>query len=216
MVRLSSRFLVILTRSVQTPPIEELTMQGYDLQFGTNVLGHFYLTTLLLPTLIATAKQEEKPARIIHTASVAAHHWGEPNIRYDTVTPGVARNKLGKLKLYWQSKFANAVFSNELHRRYESENIISVSVNPGNLRTQLARSVPSVPRMLANIFLLYPQANGALTQLWAGTTDEGLKLSGKFLFPWARLGVSPTEESGSGAQLWAWCEEAVTKFNDNS
>ena len=44
------------TRGVMLPPIDQLTGDGYDLQFGTNVLGHYYITTLLLPTLISTAK----------------------------------------------------------------------------------------------------------------------------------------------------------------
>ena len=56
-------------RGVMLPPIEQLTADGYDLQFGTNVLGHYYLTTLLLPTLISTAKVVPEVRNLSHTYS---------------------------------------------------------------------------------------------------------------------------------------------------
>jgi len=56
---------------VMVPPVEQLTADGYDLQFGTNVLGHFYFTKLLLPTLIATAKtSSDGKARVVNTSSL--------------------------------------------------------------------------------------------------------------------------------------------------
>ncbi|KAF7324561.1 NAD-binding protein [Mycena kentingensis (nom. inval.)] len=203
---------------VMQTPMEQLCAQGYDLQFTTNVLGPFYLTQLLLPTLISTARTTGNPARILNLTSVASFHWGLPNIKYETILPGAARTKLGNLKMYWQTKYANALMSNELHRRYASEGIMACAVNPGNLQTPLMRHMPAAGRIisvsfiLANILIMYPQPKGALTQLWAGTTPEGESLGGKFLFPWARVGVNPPEDPSAGKDLWKWCEEQIAKF----
>lgn len=92
------------------PPIEQVTKHGHDLQFGTNVLGHFYLTLLLLPILISTAKtySEDGHARVVNTSSVAhrftkAGKKGGP-IDYATLHDGPSRLALGTQSLYMQSK----------------------------------------------------------------------------------------------------------------
>ncbi|KAJ7830705.1 NAD-P-binding protein [Mycena leptocephala] len=171
------------------PPIEQLSAQNYDLTFGTNVLGHFYLTKLLLPTLLATAAPGQ-PARVINTSSMASEVFGEA-INYDTLKDSVARTKAGPNKLYYQSKFANVAFSNELSRLYADQGILSVALNPGNLKSGLQRHLVGMTRFLIEL-ALYPTPYGALTQLWAGTTDEGAKLGGK------------VEKA-----LWTWLEEQV-------
>ncbi|KAJ7149332.1 NAD-P-binding protein, partial [Mycena haematopus] len=167
------------------PPIEQLTAQGYDLTFGTNVLGHFYLTKLLLPTLLATASLG-KPARVINTSSYASQLSGE-NINYNTLKDSPARKKLGVNKLYYQSKFANVAFSNELFRQYGDKGIVSVALNPGNLKSGLQRHLTGLTKFIIES-MVYPTPYGALTQLWAGTSDEGATFGGKYLFPWARMG----------------------------
>ncbi|KAF7288179.1 NAD-binding protein [Mycena chlorophos] len=182
---------------VMVPPLDQLTVQGYDLQFGTNVLGHFYFTQLLIPLMISTAKETKKTGRILNTSSVAAHQFGQRNISYDTV-----------------SKFGNILLSNELQRRYGGEGIMSVSMHPGNLKTELGRHAGHIIKIIQAI-ITYPQPLGALTQLWAGTTDEGAKLGGKFLYPWARVGEMPAIAPGAEEQLWSWCEDQVEQFNNS-
>ncbi|KAJ7505236.1 hypothetical protein B0H11DRAFT_1977646 [Mycena galericulata] len=195
---------------VMIPPIEQLTTQSIDLQFGTNVLGHFYLTKLLLPTLLATATTE-KPARVINTSSLASEFTH--TINYNTLKESPARKKLGTSRLYAQSKYGNVVFSNELSRRYADQGIVSVALNPGNLKTELQRNIPGVWRKITDL-TLYPVPKGALTQLWAGTTDEGATLGGKYLIPWARIGKSdPTaQDPTAGKELWTWLEEQVANI----
>ena len=74
---------------VGLPPIEQLTADGYDLQWGTNVLGHFYLTELLLPALTAGARTSaDQHARVITTASGAAYGG---TIFWDAFRDGPAR-----------------------------------------------------------------------------------------------------------------------------
>ena len=83
-------------------PIEQLTADGYDLQFGTNVVGPFYFTKLLLPTLISTAKSSpDGHARILATAS-SAHLFHILN--FNTFKDGPARKAVSPGALYGQSK----------------------------------------------------------------------------------------------------------------
>lgn len=77
----------------------------------------------------------------------------------------------------------NILFANEFQRRHPS--IVSVSLNPGNLKTELSRHTPSVSKRLFDA-VCYEPWYGALTQLWAGTSAEGQALGGKYLGPWAR------------------------------
>ncbi|KAK7682530.1 hypothetical protein QCA50_014330 [Cerrena zonata] len=165
-----------LNAGVMTPPIELLTADGYDLQFGTNVIGHFLFTKLLLPALLAGKQSSpDKHARVIATSSSAAYF---STINYDTLRDGPARKKKGTQQLYAQSKFGNAVFARELARRYGSEGIIAMSCNPGNLKTDLQRHLSPIQKGAINA-LLYPASYGALTQLWGGTMPETLQYNGE-------------------------------------
>ena len=85
------------------PPIEQLTADGYDLQFGTNCLGHFYFTKKLLPLMIETAKADPVfKARVVNTSS-SGHMFF--TVDFDTFRDGPKRKKVGKQMLYAQSKF---------------------------------------------------------------------------------------------------------------
>ncbi|KAJ7209097.1 NAD-P-binding protein [Mycena rebaudengoi] len=198
---------------VMNPPGDQLTAQGYDLQFGTNVIGHFYLTKLLLPVLLETAKSSpDGKARVVNTSSFA--HTMVGGIDYDTLRDSPQRRKIGSQILYNQSKLGNVVVSAELARRYGEQGLVSTSLNPGNLKTDLARHWTSPGRMVAKLFvypLLYPVALGALTQLYAGTMPQGTELNGKYLLPWARIGTARPEsqDEETGKKLWAWLEEQV-------
>ncbi|KAJ7123167.1 actin-domain-containing protein [Mycena epipterygia] len=222
---------------VMQPPLDQFTTQGYDLQFGTNVLGHFYFTTLLLPTLLATAgTSQDGKARVVNTASLGSTF--APGVDYSTLHgDSPARHKLGSVKLYNQSKFGNVVFSAELARRYGDQGLVSTSLNPGNLKTEIARHWTSPGLKLMKLFvrrfptlpiairrnisssqghlIVYPARKGALTQLFAGTTAAGAELNGKYLVPWARIGTpSPvSQDEEVGKKLWVWLEEQVASVS---
>ncbi|KAI5897222.1 NAD(P)-binding protein [Schizophyllum commune H4-8] len=190
-------------------PVEMVTVDGYDCQFGTNVLGHFYLTKLLLPTLLSTAKTtSDGTVRVVNTAS--SGHTIVDKIDFNTLKDGPARRKMSTTNLYGQSKLGNVLFSNELARRYGDQGIISTSLNPGNLSSNLYRHMSPIVLKIMNWTVLYPNAMGALTQLYAGTMD-GKELNGKYLIPWARIG-HPSRAGSDAAlakALWEWCEEQV-------
>ncbi|KAF8627488.1 hypothetical protein AX17_006299 [Amanita inopinata Kibby_2008] len=187
--------------------IDDLTVQGYDLQLGTNTLGPFYLTKLLLPTLLATAKNSQCKVRVVNTSSIV-HYIG--SLDFNRFKDTRARRRCLTTLLYAQSKYADTVFAAELARRYGDQGIVSTAVNPGNLRTELGRNLPRFLEMFLHAFC-YPASNGALTPLYAGTSPEGENFNGKYLMPWARLGnANPGSlDPKLGQQFWEWCEDQV-------
>lgn len=198
---------------VMFPPVDKVTVDGYDLQFGTNVIGHFYLTKLLLPELLAGARESpDGKARVINTSSMG-HQLFFPQLDFDTFKDGPARKKLDEKKLYGQSKFGNIVFSNELAKRYGDQGIVSIALHPGNIKTDLSRHASSVERALSG-WMLYPQQLGVLTQLYAGTTPEALKLNGKYMIPWARVGKAhkATDDPAQATKLWEWLDAQVKEL----
>ncbi|KZP27446.1 NAD(P)-binding protein [Athelia psychrophila] len=193
---------------VMAPPVEELTADGYDLQFGTNVLGHFYFTKLLLPALLAGTKtSDDGHVRVVNTSSLGHLLAG---LDFNTFKDSPARKKAGTQNLYAQSKNGNVVFATELARRYGVQGIVSTSLHPGYIGTDLARHFNLENPLIAFVLRLsYQPWQGALTQLYAGTSPEGKDFNGKYLIPFARLG-SPhanTRDPKLGEDLWTWLEE---------
>ncbi|VDB84627.1 unnamed protein product [Peniophora sp. CBMAI 1063] len=196
--------ILINNAGVMQAPMDYLTVQGYDMQLGTNVLGHYFFTTLLLPALQAASATGGK-ARVVNTSSFAAYMGN--SIHYDAVKDGPARRKLASTDLYWISKLGNALFMREMAKRY-GDKIVSTAVNPGNLQTELARHMPAWQQVAIKM-ILYPAPMGAITQLWAGTAPEAAEFNGKFLVPWAREGPMPAgaKDPAAAEKLWAWLEE---------
>ncbi|KAI0961006.1 hypothetical protein AcV7_000228 [Taiwanofungus camphoratus] len=147
---------------VMTPPRELVTADGYDLQFGTNVIGHFLFTELLMPALIAGKDTSpDKHARVITTSSAGAYPG---SLHWDTFKDDPARRKMTTYSLYYQSKFANVVVARQVAKRYADKGIVSLSCNPGQIYTELWRYTPNMLLRLVRL-VLYPAPMGALTQL---------------------------------------------------
>ncbi|KAJ7182804.1 NAD-P-binding protein [Mycena crocata] len=196
---------------IMVPPIQEATPTGYDLTFATNVLGHFYLTKLLLPTLIATASTRGSASRIVSLTSMA-HYVA--TIDYTSFKDGPARRKRTPFDMYAQSKWANGILAMELARRYGAQGIVSTSVNPGNLNTDISHNSTGVVTLLAKLFLIHPVEWGAVTLLWAGTAPETERLNGQYIAPWGRAARHrrDVDDQQKGAELWAWLEEQVAQM----
>ncbi|KAF5338971.1 hypothetical protein D9611_008806 [Ephemerocybe angulata] len=198
---------------VMLPPLSDVTADGYDLQFGTNVLGHFYFTKLVLPALLKGAKTSgDGTARVLNTSSGASLFAS--GIDFNTLKDGPARKKTFSGLLYNQSKLGNILFSNELARRYGDQGIVSAAMNPGNLNSELSRHMGAIGAFTLKLFL-HPVPLGALTQLYAGTTAEGANLNGKYLGPWARVRTNPNpvaSDAKLAGELWEWCEDQVANL----
>ena len=88
------------------PPNYPVTTEGYDLQFGTNVIGHWYLTELLMPALLAGVETSpDNHARIVTTSSSGAYFT---TLDFDTLKDTPKRKQRSPEMLYYQSKFVSA------------------------------------------------------------------------------------------------------------
>ena len=125
---------------------EGKTADGFETQFGTNHLGHFLLTELLLDTLKASA-----PSRIVCVASVA--HVGlqkqKADIHFDDLN--YEEREYNAIEAYAQSKLANVLHALNLSKRLEGTGITAVSVHPGWIRSNLAKH--SMPLWVQNVLM---------------------------------------------------------------
>jgi len=160
--------------------------------------------------MIATAKtSSDGKARIVTTSS--SGHLFCRGLDFDTFKDSPKRQKCSTDTLYFQSKFANVVDALELSRRFGDQGVVSISLNPGNIKSDLQRHFPPFLRSILNQTILYDTPFGALTQLYAGTVPEAVGLGGKYLIPWARVGtpLKETQDPELGKKLWDWLEEQV-------
>ncbi|KAG8216441.1 hypothetical protein J3R82DRAFT_6547 [Butyriboletus roseoflavus] len=99
----------------------------------------------------------------------------------------------------------NIVFVAELTRRYGDQGIVSTSLNPGGIETELQRHSGGAFVLFTNA-LLRPVSYGVITQLYAGTTADGKSLNGKYLIPWACIGTpdANTQDPEVGKKLWQY------------
>ncbi|MBX7447478.1 SDR family NAD(P)-dependent oxidoreductase [Mycolicibacterium sp. 3033] len=167
--------LLINNAGVMTTP-KATTKDGFELQFGTNHLGHFALTGLLLDRLL-----DVDGARIV-TVSSNGHKMGG-SIHFDDLQWERRYNRMGA---YTQSKLANLLFTYELQRRLAPRGkTVALAAHPGTSTTELARNLPRpVERaFLAAAPVLFAQTadKGALPTLRAAT-DPGA-LGGQYYGP---------------------------------
>lgn len=160
--------LLINNAGVMAPPRRARTRNGFELQFGTNHLGHFVLTGLLLPALL-----EAPNPRVVTVASLA--HFGG---RDDVLAGNTAGPYTGR-RTYCNSKLANLMFAMELHRQASTRRLplTSTAAHPGLSATGLVSDPegmganPAV-RVLGSIFVkvfLQPASAGARPILYAST-----------------------------------------------
>ncbi len=125
--------LLINNAGVMYPP-KQVTADGFELQFGTNHLGHFALTGLLLDNLLPVAG-----SRVVTVASIA--HRNQADIHFDDLQWERSYNRVAA---YGQSKLANLMFTYELQRRLAAKGAptIAVAAHPGISNTELMRHIP--------------------------------------------------------------------------
>lgn len=196
------------------------TADGFETQFGTNHLGHFQLTRLLMPALLAAA-----PARVVALSSSAHRlsdiHWDDPNFQTTPYDPWQA---------YGQSKTANALFAVELNRRYADQGVTANAVHPGGIMTGLQKHMPEGEAQrrgwidengVPNPAFKTP-AQGAGTNVWAATAPELDGVGGLFLedlqqstpldeaSPSPLFGYKPHAlDADSARRLWTLSEQMI-------
>lgn len=165
----SSRFnsldLLINNAGVMTPPYAK-TKDGFELQFGSNHLGHFALTGLLLPLLIHTEN-----SRVVTLSSLAHRNAA---IDFDNLDGSKGYKAM---KFYGQSKLANLMFATELDKRLKQHGLstLSIACHPGISSTNLfkigGREMPRIFKGLMNRYL-QPATMGALPTVYAATASS--------------------------------------------
>ncbi|KAF7341062.1 Short-chain dehydrogenase/reductase family protein [Mycena sanguinolenta] len=216
--------ILINNGGVMISPTDQLTAQGHDQQFGTNCIGHFYFTELLLPALIQSHKETGVRARIVNVSSVA-HSFAPGNgMEFSTLKGGAERDawikKAGRMKapwgLYGESKIGNIFIANYWAREH-SDAIVSCSVHPGRIKSGVRRNAPG-PIMVIGNFLSYPTPMGAYTQLWGATVGKPEEINGKYLVPWAQVGKpDPRAENRQlEDEVIAYVKEQITAFTEEN
>ncbi|KAF4630334.1 hypothetical protein G7Y89_g7798 [Cudoniella acicularis] len=210
-------------------PAGSVSVQGHEAHMGTNCLGPFLLTKLLLPIFVQTAKSSPRGSvRVIFTSSglvdMKAPEGGVSltELAPDNLSKDVVRN-------YSASKAGNWFLASEFDKRIRKEGIVCVTQNPGNLRTSgwTSDRIPWAARKFFSPVLHEPKF-GAYTELWVGLSEDvKCEDGGRFAIPWGRWHPSPRadiiqslktkEEGGTGlaAEFWGWCEERTKEFAGN-
>jgi NAD(P)-dependent dehydrogenase (short-subunit alcohol dehydrogenase family) len=190
------------------------TADGFEMQFGTNHLGHFALTGLLLPALVA------RPRSRVVTVSSGAHRFGRMN--FDDL---MGERRYRAWGAYGQSKLSNLLFTAELQRRLDANAIptLAMAAHPGYAATNLQAVGPQMsgrnwlerPMELMNRVLAQPAEMGALPTLFAATAPglPGNSYVGPDGFmeqrghPRLVDRSAAAKNSGDGRRLWSLSEE---------
>lgn len=175
------------------------TEDGFELQFGTNHLGHFLFTCLLLPRI-----RQSTPARIVNVSSLA-HKRGA--IHFDDIN---LENGYSPIGAYSQSKLANILFSNELATKLKGTGVNVYSLHPGVVQTELGRhlnsayfpGVRAVVRAALHFFSKTPE-EGAQTSIYCAIEESLANETGCYYSDCEKVAPAPKAENVEDAKkLW--------------
>ena len=158
--------LLINNAGVMYVPRRETTEDGFEMQFGTNHLGHFALTGLLLENMLQVGGSRVVTVSSVGHRILARIHFEDPHLE----------RKYNRVEAYGQSKLANLMFTYELARRLKAKEAptIAVAAHPGLSDTELMRHLPDfIPGFVWKI-VAQPADKGALPTLRAAT-DPGVQ-----------------------------------------
>jgi NAD(P)-dependent dehydrogenase (short-subunit alcohol dehydrogenase family) len=198
--------LLVANAGVMACPLGR-TEQGFEMQLGTNHLGHFLLAGLLAPALRAGA-----PARVVCVSS-SGHRFAT----VDFEDPHYRRRPYEKWQAYGQSKTANIWHALELDRRLAGDGVRAFAIHPGMIVTELGRHLTpdDIAAMRARVAAAAAAhgegrgarwktpAQGAATQVWAATAPELEGRGGLYLEDCHVAGPSPDPNAPSGYAPWA-------------
>jgi NAD(P)-dependent dehydrogenase (short-subunit alcohol dehydrogenase family) len=197
--------LLINNAGVMMPPYGQ-TKDGFELQFGTNHLGHFALTGLVLPSLL------DVPGSRVVTISSNGHKAGR--IHFDDLQ---FERRYRRMGAYSQSKLANLMFTYELQRRLAAADAptIAVAAHPGTSDTALVRHLPGWMQMASRLVPNQNAEMGALPTVRAATDPQaaggdyyGPAGFGEFSGPPRRTrSTARSHDAAAQGRLWRVSEE---------
>jgi NAD(P)-dependent dehydrogenase (short-subunit alcohol dehydrogenase family) len=169
-----------------------LTASGFELAFGTNYVGPFLLTWLLLERL-----RESAPARIVNVASEA--HQSAEGIDFEAVDKPT--KSITGMPEYGVSKLANVLHAQELARRLDGIGVSTYSLHPGVIASDIWRRVPWPARALMKLTMRSPE-DGAKTSLYCATSPQCADESGLYYDNARRKEPSAAATPELAAELW--------------
>jgi NAD(P)-dependent dehydrogenase (short-subunit alcohol dehydrogenase family) len=212
--------VLINNAGVMAVPQRTLTADGFEMQFGTNVLGHFALTGLLWPAIRQAEASSAEAPRVVTIASIAHKRT---HLRLDDLQ---SERSYSPMRAYQQSKLGNLMLALEMSRRLRAHGsrIRSVAAHPGIAETALFRTEErsAFARMLRTAIghaigiFLNDEAEGALPTLYAATSPDAenggyygpqqlRETRGDTVGP-AKIAHHALDET-LAAKLWARCSE---------
>ncbi|MFK7933191.1 MAG: SDR family oxidoreductase [Saprospiraceae bacterium] len=176
------------------------TAEGYEMQFGVNHLGHFYLTHLLLEAI-----QNAPQPRIVNVSSKA--HYG---CELDFERFKCGDWSYSQMEVYRRSKLCNVLFTKQLAKRYP--NITSHCLHPGVVGTSFASKETSwwvgMVWKLGSLFMISPD-KGAENSIYVATSEEVLAMNGEYFDDKKRYKASkPARDEQTAEKLWKWSMDA--------
>ncbi len=210
--------LLINNAGVMASPLMR-TADGFEMQFGTNHLGHFLLSVLLAPNLVAGAKASGKRSRLVSLSSIGHRRAG---VNFDD--PNYEHRDYDKWEAYGQAKTANSLFAVGFDTRFKDQGVNANAVMPGGIMTPLQRHM-SIEEQRAMGWLdendkpregFKSTEQGAATSVWAAVGDELDGVGGLYLedcnqaVPWSQ------ERPWNGVMPHALDPEAADRLWDLS
>ena len=201
--------LMLNAGTMGNPPTT--TEEGFEVQVGTNHIGHFLFTKLLLPTLQRTVATPASDVRVVTLSSVG--HSAAPSFEVMTSTQALLDGSTWTR--YGASKAANILFAAELARRYPE--ILSVAVHPGAVSSDLyahasASSAIMKYGLAASSLAFRNVKSGALNQLWAAGEKRELLTNGAYYVPvGAQASTQYATDADLGKKLWEWTEAQIAE-----
>lgn len=187
-----------------------LSVDGYEIHFATNHLGHALLTRKLLPLIRGGG------GRVVVVTSAAWRGTNSKGIAFDRLRTPQDMAVLGRWVRYCQSKLANMIYARELAARYPD--VLSFSITPGVVSTGLVTDLGPVDKVLVyipNVGRIKTPEEGTHNLLWAVVApEESVKRSGYY----EPVGVLSTMKSAAsknpelGAKLWDWTEGELQRW----
>ncbi|KAI1307123.1 NAD(P)-binding protein [Xylaria venustula] len=195
------------------------TAQGSEILMGIHCVGALLFTQLLIPQLKVAAATDGVPARVVWLSTILVDTSApRDGVDLASIDSGIQ----DRIPNYAASKAGAWMLSREFARRYESDGILSVTLNPGSLDAGSFKGTPPVAMLLMKLTILHKPIFGAYTMLYAGLSpDIKRENNGIFIYPWGRLvpdhavvrqdilHAMKSEEDGGlglGEKLWQWCE----------
>ncbi|KZT20109.1 oxidoreductase [Neolentinus lepideus HHB14362 ss-1] len=190
-----------------------LTKDGYEIDFGTNHLGHALIIKLLLPTLLRTAEYHDADVRIVILSSQGFRLHPKSGIVFKELQ--TTQEDYIHWVRYGQSKLANILYAAELARRYPQ--ITTVSLHPGVAGTNMVANMSTANRWLIYVTslgrLLTPE-QGAYNSLWAATSDKGKIVNGEYYEPVGKRGTHDKQSNDAklAEELWEYTETQLSAY----